>query len=47
MSKEYDRNFSETVNALEALSHLYQRGVFKKERVEEMVRSLMAQMTDE
>jgi hypothetical protein len=47
MAKEYDRNFSETVNALEALSHLYQKGVFKKERVEEMVRSLMAEMTDE
>lgn len=47
MAKKYDRNFSETVNALEALSHLYQEGVFKKGRVEEMVRSLMAEMTDE
>jgi hypothetical protein len=47
MAKEYDPEFSETVNALEVLSHLYQKGVFKKERVEEIVRSLMAEMTEE
>ena len=47
MTKEYDRNFSETVNALEALSHLYQKGSVKKRGVEEMGGSLMAEMTDE
>ena len=47
MAKEYDPEFSETVNAQEVLSHLYQKGVFKKERVEEIVRSLMAEMSEE
>jgi len=47
MTKEYDSRFTKTVNHLETLGYLYQKGLLKRERVEQLVRSLTEEMTDE
>jgi len=47
MAKEWNRKFSELVNALEATKDQYLKGIITKERVKEITDELLSEMNEE